>query len=64
MIEDDNDEYLISMENNLVNKELIDIKDETFEKIMFLYSSALKEVKTKIEILQDELRLFSNYEPI
>lgn len=64
MVEDENDEYLISMENNLVNKELIDIKDENFEKIMFLYSSALKEIKTKIEILQDELRLFSNYEPI
>lgn len=57
-------EYLISIENNLVNKELIDIDDENFKKIMFLYSSALKEIKTKIEILQDELKIFSNYEPI
>lgn len=31
---------------------------------MFLYNSALKEIKTKIEILQEELKLFSNYEPI
>lgn len=57
-------EYLISMENNLVNKEEINIKDNNFEKIMFLYSSALKEIKTKIEILQEELKLFSNYDPI
>lgn len=56
--------YLISMENNLVNKEIIDINDETFKKVMFLYNSALKEIKTKIEILQDELKLFSDYEPI
>lgn len=63
MSENEN-EYLINMEGNLVNKELIDINDENFKKVMFLYSSALKEIKTKIEILQDELRIFSNYEPI
>lgn len=56
--------YLINMENNLVNKEIIDINDDTFKKVMFLYSSALKEIKTKIEILQEELKLFSEYEPI
>ena len=61
---DGNDEYLISMENNLVNDELIDIEDQNFEKMMFLYNSALKEIKTKIEILQDELKIFSGYEPI
>lgn len=63
-LNENENEYLIDMENNLVNKELIDINDETFKKIMFLYSSALKEIKTKMEILQDELRIFSNYEPI
>lgn len=57
-------EYLISMENNLVNKEIININDENFKKVMFLYNSALKEIKTKIEILQEELKLFSDYEPI
>ncbi len=63
MVEEEK-EYLISMENNLVNKEKINIKDNNFEKIMFLYSSALKEIKTKMEILQEELKLFSNYDPI
>jgi len=64
MIQDEENNYLINIENNLVNKEKIDIKDITFDKIMFLYNSALKEIKTKIDILQDELRLFHNYEPI
>lgn len=65
MIEDDEEKsYLIKMENNLVNKEKINIDDITFEKVMFLYNSALKEIKTKIDILQDELKLFHNYEPI
>lgn len=66
MIENENKEgeYLISIENNLVNNELIDINDQNFKKMMFLYNSALKEIKTKIEILQDELKIFSDYEPI
>ncbi len=63
MIEDE-DDYLIKIENNLVNKEKINVKDVTFKKVMFLYNSALKEIKTKIEILQEELRLFHDYEPI
>lgn len=57
-------EYLINIENSLVHDELIDINDQNFEKMMFLYNSALKEIKTKIEILKDELRIFSEYEPI
>lgn len=52
--------YLINMEDNLVNQETIHIEDENFKKVMFLYTSALKEIKTKIEILQEELKLFSD----
>lgn len=52
------------MENNIVNNEKIDINDQNFQKMMFLYNSALKEIKTKMEILQDELRIFADYEPI
>lgn len=68
MIQDENttenSEYLIKLENNLVNSETIDINDQNFQKMMFLYNSALKEIKTKMEILQEELKIFSNYEPI
>ena len=52
------------MENNIVNQENIDINDQNFQKMMFLYNSALKEIKTKMEILQEELRIFSDYDPI
>lgn len=66
MIQNENNEgeYLINIENSLVHDELIDINDQNFQKMMFLYSSALKEIKTKIEILQEELKIFSDYEPI
>ena len=60
----EDNEYLIKMENNLVNNETIDINDQNFQKMMFLYNSALKEIKTKMDILQEELKLFSNYDPI
>ncbi len=56
--------YPADIEQHLVNDELIDINSETFKKIIFLYTSALKQMKTKIEIIQDELKLFSEYEPI
>lgn len=61
---------MIEEENNLIiidenaNKEEIDIYSDRFKKMMFLYEAALKEVKTKIEIIQDELKLFVDYEPI
>lgn len=64
MIENEVGEYLINIENSLVNREKIDIKDKKFEKVMFLYRAALKELKTKIDILQEELKLFSGYEPV
>ena len=47
MAETEESEYLINIENNLVSKEKIDIKDKNFEKVMFLYRAALKEIKTK-----------------
>lgn len=65
MIEDEEENnFLIRMDNNLVKDEKINIEDNTFQKVMFIYNSALKEIKTKIEILQEELKLFNDYEPI
>lgn len=61
MIEEENN--LINIDEN-ANREEIDIYSDRFKKMMFLYESALKEVKTKIEIIQDELKLFVDYEPI
>ena len=50
-MEENEKNYLINIEQNLVNKEMIDIEDRNFKKVMFLYSAALKEIKTKIEII-------------
>lgn len=39
-------------------------EEETFQKLMFIYSVAIKELKTKIEILKDEFQIFNHYELI
>lgn len=62
-----NNNYLMNI-GNLAEVEdenqLIDIDSNKFKQIMFLYESALKEVKLKMEIMQEELKMFSDYEPI
>jgi putative GTP pyrophosphokinase len=46
--------------------ELPDVQDVMFEyrKIKLLYRSALKEIRTKLEILNDEFKLVHQYNPI
>ncbi len=52
---------IIKMENFIdFNKEIIE-SDKTFEKLMFIYSIAIKELKTKIEIIQEEAKIFNKY---
>ena len=40
------------------NGENIDITSDKYNKLMFLYNSALKIINTKLEILKEELREF------
>ena len=56
--------HLVKIENFLEYKEPITVKDETFEKLMFIYSIAIRELETKISILQDESKIFYNYDLI
>ena len=58
----------MDIENSLLKQDTlslegkdVEIKSETFEKLMFLYSAALKEVETKINILKDEFKYLYNY---
>ena len=37
---------------------------DSWETVIFLYNSALKEVGTKLEILNDEFQHVHNYNPI
>lgn len=39
----------------------IDEKSDTYEKLIFLYSAALKEMETKVNILKDEFKYLYNY---
>lgn len=55
---------LIRMDNFLSYENKIDVNDKTFEKLMFIYSIALKEVNTKLEILKDEFKIFYDYDLI
>lgn len=58
----------MELENSLLKQDTlslegkdVEIKSETFEKLMFLYSAALREVETKINILKDEFKYLYNY---
>ena len=50
----------MSLENAIKNYEDVD----SWKTIMFLYTSALKEVGTKLEILNDEFQHVHQYNPI
>ena len=59
------DQNLVSLSNFLKeNGESIDVTSDKYNKLMFLYSSALKIINTKLEILKDELKEFYDYSPI
>jgi len=64
MSEVEQKEELIEIGNFLSNKEIININDKNYARIIFLYNSALKELKTKTDILTEELKYFYDYNPI
>ena len=45
-------------------KEILNVECKNFEKLMFIYSIAIKELKNKIEIIKDEFKILYNYELI
>ena len=56
--------YLANVENYIDDKTIIDINSQKFQRVMFLYRAALKEIELKINTIQEEMKLFSNYDPI
>ena len=58
------DTELQRIENFLETDLLVDTESKEFEKLMFIYSVALKEVKNKLEILKDEFKIFYDYDLI
>ena len=58
------DQQLVSMSNFFDERENIDVDSEKYNKLMFLYNSAIKVVTTKLDILKEELKEFYDYSPI
>ena len=55
---------LIDLKNLLNYSEKIKEKDVTFQKLMFFYKMAIKELETKIEIFKEEFKIFYDYDLI
>ena len=55
---------LVKIKNFIDYNKKIEKNDKTFEKLMFIYKIATKEIKTKVEIIQEEFKVFYNYDLI
>ena len=56
---------LMIIERCIENKnEKLDVKEEPFEKLMFFYTSALKQLELQMNIIKDEFKLIYNYDLI
>lgn len=55
---------LIRVENFIDYNQALKVEDETFQKLMFIYSIAIRELETKIGILKDEFKIFYHYDLI
>lgn len=53
------------IENCIENKnEKLDVKEEPYEKLMFFYRTALKELEVQMNIIKDEFKIMYNYDLI
>jgi len=56
---------LMIIERCIENKnKKLDVKEEPFEKLMFFYKSALKQLELQMNIIKDEFKLIYNYDLI
>ena len=55
---------LVDLKNFLDYSEIVTEDDDTFQKLMFVYKMAIKELNTKIEIFKEESKLFYDYDLI
>lgn len=52
------EKQMLRLDNLLVNSDIINSTDDTYSKLMFVYSAAIKILETKLDILQDEFKFF------
>ena len=55
---------LMQIKNFLDYNKNVETKDKTFERLMFIYSVAIKELETKIEIFKEESKILYDYDLI
>ena len=55
---------LVDLKNFLDYSETVTEDDDTFQKLMFVYKMAIKELNIKIEIFKEESKLFYDYDLI
>ncbi len=55
---------LIKVENFIDYNQTLKVENQTFKKLMFIYSIAIKELETKIENVRDEFHIFYHYDLI
>ena len=53
---------LVDLKNFLNYNEKLEATNETFQKLMFIYKMATKELETKIEIFKSEFKMFYDYD--
>lgn len=58
----DKNTELQKIENFLESEKNIEINSKDFEKLMFIYTVAIKEMQSKLEILKDEFKIFYEYD--
>lgn len=55
---------LVKLENFLEYNKKVKVGDKTFEKLMFIYEVAIREIESKMNILKDEFKIFYDYDLI
>lgn len=55
------DKYLLKFNKKDLEQKSLKVKDESFEKLMFIYSSAIKELEVKINNIKEQFSYFYNY---
>lgn len=58
----DENTKLQKIENFLEAEKDIEVSSKDFEKIMFIYKIAIKEIQNKLEILKEEFKIFYDYD--
>lgn len=55
---------ILKISKEIKSEDVINERDVQYKQIMHMYNSAIKVLQTKLDIIQDEYKIFYNYNPI